>query len=72
MNQMVNKNKKNSNNNSSNSLVFGQWPQTTTTTTQVIPWILANGHRQKDSSNCFEGIVFFICGNMIGYRFWSQ
>ena len=39
---MVNKN---NNNNSSNSLVFGLWPQTTTT--QVIPWSLAFGHSPK-------------------------
>ena len=46
MNQMENNNNKN--NNSSNSLVFGQWPQTTTrTTTQVIPWSLADGRRQN-------------------------
>ena len=48
MNQMVkDKKKKNNNNNSSNSLVFGRWPQTTTTTTQVIPWSLADGRSQK-------------------------
>ena len=43
---MVNKNKnKNNNNNSIKSLVFGLWPQTTTT--QVIPWSLAYGPKQK-------------------------
>ena len=58
---MENKNKNKNNNNSSNSLVFGRWPQTTTT--QVIPWSLADGRRQKAICSTFPGAIHNIdCG----------